>query len=121
MKKLVSLLCGGALALSLFAAPGTPVKAAVNDEDCACHDVTILSGAEKNKAVANLLSSQGFKDSKFALKNDGYSWRGVNNVEVVVFNRDGSVFVGVPVLDQSGIVVMAVFFNGQYMGISPLE
>ena len=62
MKKLLTVLCGVVIALSLFVTTGNTVKAA----ECGC-DVSPVIGAEKNKIVAELISSQAFKDAKFSL------------------------------------------------------
>lgn len=125
MKKLVSLVCGGALALSLFAAPGTPAEAAGpkvipthSEDDCECN-VTPILGAEKNKIVANLLSSQEFKNTKFSFTNAGFIWRGADNIEVIRDNDTNLVLVGVPFYGPDGIAITtAVFIDG--INVNPL-
>lgn len=117
-KKLFAILCGGVVAFSLFAAPGNPVKAA-EEEDCTCHDVTPIYGAQKNKIIANLISSQEFKNAKLDIIKDGDNWRGINSTEVMVNNYYGVTMVGVPYIAQNGTIMMAVFFDGTFMGTAP--
>lgn len=119
-KKIMALLFGGAMAFSLFAAPGNPVQAA-EDPDCECHNVTPIFGAEKNKIIANVISSQEFKDMKLAVIKDGDTWRGVKGTEVMVNNFYGVTIVGIPYLSQDGTAMMAVFIDGKYMGSSPKD
>lgn len=116
MKKLLTVLCGVVIALSLFVTTGNTVKA----EGCGC-EVSPVLGAEKNKIVAEVLSSQQFKNAKLSLNNDGISWRGANNIEVIVnHTHDDALMVGVPYFTQEGSLVMAVFINGVYMGPVPM-
>ncbi|MDR7236760.1 hypothetical protein [Neobacillus drentensis] len=116
MKKLLTVLCGVVIALSLFVTTGNTVKAA----ECGC-DVSPVLGAEKNKIVAELISSQAFKDAKFSLRYDGISWKGAKNIEVIVnHTHDDALMVGVPYYTQEGSLKMAVFINGVYMGLSPM-
>lgn len=118
MKKLITIIGGLLVAVSLFVTSGNTAKAAT---DCGC-DVSPVLGAEKNKVVAELISSQEFKDAKVVIKNDGYSWRGVKNIEVVVnHSKDNALMIGVPVLNGDGIIQMAVFINGKFMGVVPAE
>ncbi|WP_066304750.1 hypothetical protein [Bacillus sp. FJAT-29814] len=119
-KKIMALLFGGAMAFSLFAASGNPVQAA-EDPDCECHNVTPIFGAEKNKIIANVISSQEFKDMKLAVIKDGDTWRGVKGTEVMVNNYYGFTIVGIPYLSQDGTAMMAVFIDGKYMGSSPKD
>ena len=116
MKKLLTVLCGVVIALSLFVTTGNTVKAA----ECGC-DVSPVLGAEKNKIVAELISSQEFKDAKLSLRYDGISWKGAKNIEVIVNHTYGdALMVGVPYYTQEGSLVMAVFINGVYMGPAPM-
>lgn len=119
-KKMLALICGGFIALSLFAAPGNPVKAA-EDEDCTCHNVTPIYGVQKNKIIANLISSQEFKNAKLSIIKDGDNWRGINNTEVFVHNSYGITIVGVPFIAQDGTIMMATFFDGFFMGSAPRD
>ena len=116
MKKLLTVLCGVVIALSLFVTTGNSVKAA----ECGC-DTSPVLGAEKNKIVAELISSQAFKDAKFSLMYDGISWKGAKNIEVIVnHTHDNALMVGVPYYTQEGSLMMAVFINGVYMGLAPM-
>ncbi|MEH7098463.1 hypothetical protein [Neobacillus vireti] len=118
MKKLLTVIGGLVVAVSLFAGSGNTAKAAT---DCGC-DISPVLGAEKNKIIANLISSQEFKDAKLSIRNDGYSWKGVSNIEVIVNHTYGeAIMVGVPYYNQDGSVEMAVFINGKYMGHNPMD
>ncbi|WP_144548140.1 hypothetical protein [Bacillus sp. X1(2014)] len=117
MKKLITVLCGIIIGLSLFVSIGNTAKAA----ECEC-DVTPVLGAEKNKIVANLLNSQEFKNVKHSLKSDGYSYRGAKNIEVLINHTYGNiVMVGVPFYNADGMLEMAAFFNGIYMDPDLIE
>jgi hypothetical protein len=117
MKKILTVLCGVLVGLSLFVTTGNTAKA----EECGC-DVSPVLGAEKNKIVAELISSQEFKDSKLSIKNEGYGWKGVSNFEVIVNHTYGeAIMIGVPYYNHDGSVEMAVFINGTYMGHNPME
>ncbi|WHY64766.1 hypothetical protein [Neobacillus sp. SuZ13] len=114
MKKLITVLCGIIIGLSLFVSTGNTAKASETDE-CGCIVSPVL-GAEKNKIVAGLLSSQEFKNVKDSLKSEGYSYRGVKNIEVLINHTyDDTVMVGVPFYNADGTLEMAAFFNGIYM------
>ena len=116
MKKLLTVLFGAFIALTLFVTTGNTVKA----DDCGC-DVSPVLGAEKNKIVAELISSQEFKDAKLSLRYDGISWKGAKNIEVIVnHTHDNALMVGVPYYTQEGSLMMAVFINGVYMGLAPM-
>ncbi|MEH7377690.1 hypothetical protein [Neobacillus drentensis] len=123
MKKLLTVLCGIIFALSLFVTTGNTAKAAPKpslpspegDHECSCV-VSQVFGAEKNKIVADLISSQEFKNVKHSFKSDGYKWRGVKNIEVFINHTMGDmIMVGVPFINEDGTIEMAVFFNGIYM------
>jgi hypothetical protein len=117
LKKLLTVLCGVIIALSLFVTTGNTVKAA----DCGC-DVSPVLGAEKNKIIANLLSSQKFKDTKHTIFEEGYKWRGASNIEVMVNHTHGdALMIGIPFYTKDGSIVMAVYINGVYMGLVPNE
>ncbi|WP_026567416.1 hypothetical protein [Bacillus sp. UNC41MFS5] len=120
MKKLITVLCGIIIGLSLFVSTGNTAKAAETDE-CGCIVSPVL-GAEKNKIVATLLSSQEFKNVKHSLKSDGYSYNGVKKIEVFInHSHDDIVMVGVPFYNTKGTLEMAVFFNGIYMDPDLIE
>jgi len=115
LKKLLTILCGIIIGLSLFVSTGNTAKAEVPDE-CGCIVSPVL-GAEKNKIVANLLSSQEFKNVKHTLQSNRYTFRGAKNIEVVINHSKGEItMVAVPFYDQNGFLEMAVFFDGHYMG-----
>jgi hypothetical protein len=120
MRKLISLLSGCAVILGLlFATPGNAVFAA--EEDCECHNVTTIFGAEKNKIVSDILKSDEFKNAKKGWKNKGYSFNGVDDLEVVKHNIYGIVMVGFPVTNKDGVLEMAAFLDGVYLGIGPID
>jgi hypothetical protein len=116
-KKLLGLLCGGVMALSLFAATGNSVQAAGPDDDCSCHELLPLSGAERNKIVAKFLSSSQFQAQKLELLASGNSWNGAHTIEVVQ-PAEGVTMVGVPFTNAEGIPSVYVFINGVFVGIS---
>jgi hypothetical protein len=120
MRKLISLLSGSLIILGLmFVSPGNAVFAA--EQECECHDVTFIFGAEKNKVVSDILKSDEFKNAKRNWKNNGYSFNGVDDVEVIKFNSNGIIMVGFPVTNKDGVLEMAAFINGIYLGIGPIE
>jgi hypothetical protein len=120
MRKLISLLSGCLVIFSLlFVTPGNAAFAA--EEECECHNVTFIFGAEKNKVVSNILKSDEFKNAKKDWKNNGYSFNGVDDVEVIKFNSDGSIMVGFPVTNKDGVLGMAAFQDGKYLGVVPNE
>ncbi|HJV16527.1 MAG TPA: hypothetical protein VJ546_03940 [Bacillales bacterium] len=120
MRKYLTLLFAGFIFLLMFATPETSVKAAEN-EDCACHDVTPILGAEKNKIIADLISSEEFKQIKKSTKSD-YSLNGVHDIEVVKLNQLNIIMVGVPFSkNDDGNVYMFAFMGGHFLGITPLQ
>lgn len=120
MRKLISLVSGCLVILSLlFVTPGNAVFAA--EEECTCHDVTPIFGAEKNKIVSDILKSDEFKNAKKDWKNEGYKFNGVDDVEVIRHNFYGYVMVGFPVTNIDGVLEMAAFFDGVYLGVGPIE
>ncbi|MBL4950719.1 hypothetical protein JK635_00475 [Neobacillus sp. YIM B02564] len=120
MRKFLTLLCGGILAFSLFAWTGSPVKAAEPGDDCGCHDLIPLQGAERNKIVAKLISSDAFKAVKKEAKKNGYSWNGANEVEVVI-PAEGVTMVGAKFTNNQGNALMFVFTNGVFVGTTPAD
>jgi hypothetical protein len=120
MRKLISLLSGCVVILVvLFVTPGNAVFA--TEDDCECHNVTTIFGAEKNKIVSDILKSDEFKNAKKGWKNKGYSFNGVDDVEVVKHNIYGSIMVGFPVTNKNGVLEMAAFLDGVYLGIGPID
>ncbi|MFL6554568.1 MAG: hypothetical protein ACJ8MO_00460 [Bacillus sp. (in: firmicutes)] len=120
MKKLLTILCGVLIALSLFVTTGNTVKAAEPEEDCTCHDLLPIQGVERNKIVAKFLSSEEFKAKKTELLNSGFTWNGAHTIEVVL-PAEGVTMVGVPFTSADGIKEMYVFINGTFQGEVPVE
>ena len=143
MKKFLLLLFGCLIVLLVFATPGQPTQAAeklsleemqrINNAlsagvivapeppaDCACHKVTPLLGAEKNKMVAELISSEEFKFVKKEAKDFGYKWSGAHAIQVVKFDATGNILVGVPFVTEKGTQVMFAFSDGFFLGISTM-
>ncbi|NRD79627.1 hypothetical protein HPT25_19890 [Bacillus sp. BRMEA1] len=128
MKRLMAMLLGGVIALMVFAAGGNPVQAAdvsssssqpvTTKSDCGCN-VTILTGAERNKIVSNLLKSESFKQVKKEYKKQGYTWNGAHDIQVVRNNDNHAILVGVPFTDPKGNKVIFVFYENQLAYISP--
>ncbi len=127
MKKFLTVLCGGIIAVSLFAGTGTIVKAETTDpllatgqsDDCGCGHEPI-TGPERNKIVAGLLSSEEFKAVKKQQLQTGYTWSGAHTIQVIL-PGDGRTFVGVPFVSPEGTQFMFVFINGTFVGSVPLE
>ncbi|WP_316568643.1 hypothetical protein [Neobacillus sp. YIM B06451] len=115
-KKLLSVLFSGALAFGVFAVPGNAVKAA--EEPCDCHSWVPISGAERNKEVAGLLSSDAFKDKKAELWSKGYGWNGAHQIEIVK-PAPNVTMIGVPFVNTDGTVNIYVFINGSFVGVTP--
>jgi hypothetical protein len=121
MRKYLSLLFAGFIFLLMFATPETTVKAAEND-DCACHDVSPILGAEKNKIVSDLLKSEEFKSVRKNPEFNAFNWNGAANIEVVKLNQLNFVMIGVPFTNNNdGNVYMFAFMNGQFLGVTPLN
>lgn len=128
MKKIMTLLFGGVIAFTLFVTNGNTAKAAelsnlsstaVNtNSPCGCN-VTILTGAERNKIVSDLLKTDEFKVKKAEALTDGYSWNGADAIQVIRDNDMGTILVGVAFTDPNGNVEMFVFNDGQFLGVSP--
>jgi len=120
MKKLLTVLAGVVIALSLFVTTGNTVKAAEPDENCTCHELLPLQGAERNKIVAEFLSSAEFQAKKLELIKSGSSWNGAHTIEVVL-PAEGVTMVGVPFISADGIAEVYVFINGYFVGTAPAE
>ncbi|MDN3016262.1 hypothetical protein PH210_08625 [Paenibacillus sp. BSR1-1] len=115
MKKLLPLLFGGLIALTLFVSTGNTAKAA----ECGCA-VTPILGAERNKLVADLINSEEFKNIKKELQKEELSWSGADTIEVIKFNISGEILIAVPFLDANGSGFMYVFYNGKFVYYTPL-
>ena len=120
MKKLLTVLAGVVIALSLFVTTGNTVKAAEPDEDCTCHELLPLQGAERNKIVAEFLSSAEFKAKKLELIKSGSTWNGAHTIEVVL-PAESVTMVGVPFFSTDGIPTVYVFINGTFVGTASPE
>ncbi|MGG3467029.1 hypothetical protein ABES02_05730 [Neobacillus pocheonensis] len=120
MKKILTLLFGGLIALTLFVSTGNTAKAAEPDDDCTCHDLIPLSGPERNKIVAEFLSSEAFKAQKMELIQSGNKWNGAHTIEVVI-PAEGVTMVGVPFVSTDGFPSVNVFINGTFVGTAPAE
>lgn len=84
MKRLISLVCGSLVLVLLFLSPGNAVQA--EEQDCECPG-TVMTGAERNKLVANLLKSDVFKQEKLMLEKQRYVWQGADAIEVRDFTN----------------------------------
>lgn len=110
MKKILTLLFGALIALTLFVSTGNTAKA----DECGC-SVSPILGAERNKLVAELISSEEFKSIKKELKTEGLTWNGALTIEVIKFNPEGAILVAVPFVDAEGDGFMYVFYNGEFL------
>lgn len=125
MKKIVTLLCTSLIVLLMFIGPGNSVKAAnpnlVPDLfSCGCddHGIYPVTGSEKNKIVAELLSSDAFKNQKSFLLNTDYTFKGVNEVQVAKVEGENFVIVAVPFFQESGTLEFAMFTNGVFVDMA---
>jgi hypothetical protein len=123
MKKILTVLLSSLIVLLMFAGPVSPAKAAETEnpevqEPCFCDDVTVLTGAERNRIIANLIKTEAFKDVRKALKLEGLKWNGANEIQVMKHNQIPLSIVGVPFTSEDGTIMMAVFFNGIFQGVS---
>jgi len=119
MKKVITLLCTSLIVLLMLVGPGNVAMAHEGEgEGCDCVTKEI-SGAEKNKIISDLLKSKELKDAKKLLKENGYKWNGVGNVEVIYNYTIETMMIGIPVRYSDGTVWTAVFFNGMLMGVTP--
>jgi hypothetical protein len=109
---------GSILVLVLLVLPANFVFAHDGD-DCPCID---LVGAERNKAIANVLKSTEFKEVKKEKKREGYKFTGANQIMAVKMpGPDGIIYtmVAVPFVHENGDVLFSVFTDGIYMGDGP--
>jgi hypothetical protein len=119
-KKLITILGGVIIALSLFVTTGNTVKAEEPGDDCTCHNLLPIQGAERNKIVAKFLSSEEFKTKKLELIKSGSTWNGAHTIEVVL-PAEGVKMIGVPFTDADEIQLVYVFINGSFVGTAPVE
>jgi hypothetical protein len=59
------------------------------------------------------------KNAKKLLKEQGYKWNGIANVEVIYNFTFETMMIGIPVKYSDGTDWTAAFFNGIYMGVTP--
>lgn len=118
MKKLITVLCGIIIGLSLFVSTGNTAKAEEPD-GCSCHNLQPLQGAERNKIVAKLISSVEFKEVKKNLQHNEYKWNGANSIEVI--QHEGIIVIGVLFTNKLGVIERHGFVNGVYVGLAPDE
>jgi hypothetical protein len=127
MKRFISLVCGSLVLILMFLSPGNAVQAKGQPtDDCGCPG-TVITGAERNKLVANLLKSDVFKQAKIELEEEGYVWQGASMIEVRDFDEVVSSLVGyqVMIVDGAGNEEGAVFFlmddTFEYITHAPLH
>ncbi|WP_045521705.1 hypothetical protein [Neobacillus niacini] len=119
MKKILTLLCTSLIVFLMFGGPGNVAMAHEGDGcDCVTKEIT---GAEKNKIVSNLLKSDDLKNARKEIKEEGFKWNGIGNVEVIYNITHDIMMVGIPVKNADETIWTAVFFNGVYMGVAPPE
>lgn len=124
MKGYLSLMLGSMIITLMLAMPGNVVQAEeLEGGHCGC-DVTVLTGAERNKMVADLNSSSVFKDVKENLKKSGYNWNGAGATEIIINHSQGDmILVGAKYTSTDGLDFAAAFLyiNEQfiYMGLVP--
>ncbi|MCM3691166.1 hypothetical protein [Neobacillus niacini] len=126
MKKILTLLCTSLIVLLMIVGPDDSVKAAKpGGHDCGCeeHGIFHLYGAEKNKLVADLLSSDQFKAKKLELLKDGYKYTGAKDIDVVEYRIFPGQPIGitVPFIDPEGVLKVAAFINGNFITVTDPE
>jgi hypothetical protein len=124
MKGYLSLVLGSLIVVLMLVSPGNTAKAAGPSSEqatvtgeCGC-DVSVISGAERNKMVSDLLKSDDFKAQRENLKKDGYSWNGANDIEIIQNHTHGDIIlVGVPFTDEAGTEVFYayLYMNGTFI------
>jgi hypothetical protein len=87
-------------------------------DDCGCHALQPILGAERNKIVTNLLASNEFKIVIVESVFFGYKWTGAQDIQVVKPDQS-TTMVGVPFVNPKGNLEIFVFINGTFVGISP--
>ncbi len=124
MKKFLTLLCTSLIVFLMFVGPDDSVKAAKpgDHDNCGCeeHGIFHLYGAERNKIVADLLSSDQFKAKKLELLDDGYKYTGAKDI-VVVENRFAPGHpkgVTVPFINEDGVLKVALFIEGNFVVVT---
>ncbi|MFT4416286.1 hypothetical protein ACLM5H_20690 [Fredinandcohnia humi] len=121
MKKLSKFLCSGLLVLGLLIASGNTALAHEGDgggDDCGC-GVTILQGAERNKAVASTLKLHKYHQVKKELEAAGYIFSGADQIVVAILPGGVYTAVAVPFVNEQGDIQVAGFTDGVYMGVVP--
>jgi hypothetical protein len=104
MKGFASLILGSLTIIILLFTPGNAAFAAEPDDPghCGC-EVSLITGAERNKIVANLLKSDVFKEVSVALKEDGFKWSGAGDIEIIQNHSHGDIImVGVMYSNVTG-------------------
>ncbi len=81
--------------------------------------LTHLSGPERNKIVADLLSSDSFKAEKKIAKNEGYKFLGAGLIDVVQLGENGPIGVNAFFLSNEGTIEGYVWVNGNFAGHAP--
>jgi hypothetical protein len=125
-KKLITVLGGVIIALSLFVSTGNTVKAAkptpaphTEEENCSCHDVTLIFGEEKEEIISNLLLSKEFNKMVKKELKEGFVRDLSSEIEVIKINQTGQIMIGVPFINKAGEKTMAAFSDGEFLGTSP--
>lgn len=116
MKKMVKVL-GSVLVLLMLVLPGNTAFA--HGDDCDCID---LVGAERNKAVSDILKSNAFKVEKSEKKSEGYTFAGADKAMAVLMPGPGESFytmVAMPFVHENGTMLFSVFADGMHMGDGP--
>ncbi|MGG1675389.1 hypothetical protein ACIFOT_06480 [Neobacillus sp. NRS-1170] len=116
MKKVLTLLFGGLIALTLFVSTGNTAKAA---GECGCNAL-LITGSERNKIVSELLKSDGFKNKKMELKEKGYTWNGAKNIEVINLIDYNAILTAAAFTNNNGEEIMFIFKDGKFLYSDPM-
>ena len=81
-----------------------------------------VTGPEKNKLVAGMLSSKAFKEKKKEWKTLGYHWNGINGAEVEYNEKVDENLIAFPILSANRSKELYFLYAfGQFRGPVPKE
>lgn len=114
-QKFSTIILASFMVIALTFVPGNFASAHEGD-DCGCG---IVTGAEKNKVIADMLKSDVFKAKKKELKATGYQWNGVDNFEVSYNSKFDAYLVVMPLVSENGELHVLLYAFGGFKGPIP--
>lgn len=127
-KSILSLLA--VLGIFFLFSPGVSAHEEAGEDPHPHMEVVSVTGAEKNKLIADLLKSEAFKNFKKELKESEYHWNGVSGIEIdrlIEGNIEGNIvtnedLIAIPVLtgDRKEKLYFLYAF-GQFRGPIPKD